>query len=314
MQIQLYAAPLEGVSYGVWRHAHRSVFGGVDRYYAPFITPNNSMRFQTKDLRELGAGESDLVPQILTNRSDYFLWAAVQLHQMGYEELNLNLGCPSGTVVAKHKGSGALREPKELDKLLDGIFSGLPTGMRLSVKTRIGMKSTDEWPTLLEVFERYPISELTIHPRLQNEFYHGYANREIFRQTMGKTNLPLVYNGDVTTPADPAFGWGSGVMVGRGLVGNPALLRQVRSGPPARREELEQFHELLLEGYRAYMPGEQPLLHRLKEFWRYFSASFAEADKELKRLQKARSLTEYRSAAMAILQQCSLKSEREAEH
>ena len=309
MQKQLYAAPLEGVSYGVWRHAHRSVFGGVNRYYAPFITPNNSMRFQTKELRELGAGEKDMVPQILTNRSDYFLWAANELHGMGYRELNLNLGCPSGTVVAKHKGSGALRDPDTLDQLLDGIFCGLPTGMQLSVKTRIGLKNTEEWPVLLEIFERYPISELTIHPRLQNEFYNGSAHRDVFLQTLEQTKLPLVYNGDIVAPDDPAFGWGCAVMTGRGLVGNPALLRQVRGGAPARREELLQFHELLLEGYQGYMPGEQPLLHRMKEFGRYFSASFAGADKELKRLQKSRSLPEYQSAAMAILKQCPMENE-----
>ena len=302
-----YAAPLEGVTYGVWRNAHRSVFGGADRYFAPFFAPNNSMRFQTKELRELTGGEPDLVPQILANRSDYFLWAAGELKAMGFREINFNLGCPSGTVVAKHKGSGALREPKELDALLEEIFSGLPAGMQLSVKTRIGLRSTDEWPALLEVFNKYPICELTVHPRLQYEFYSGTARRDVFLQTAAQTALPLVYNGDVTAPGDEAFSWDCGVMVGRGLVGNPALLRQERGGAPASRGELERFHGLLLEGYGEYMPGEQPLLHRMKEFWRYFADSFTEAERPMKALQKAKTMTDYRSAAESILKNCPLR-------
>ena len=303
----LYAAPLEGVTCAVWRQAHRVVFGGADRYYAPFFSPGNNMRFQAKELRELSGGESDLVPQVLTNRSDWFLWAANELCTMGYREVNFNLGCPSGTVVAKHKGSGALREPEALDKLLNEIFSGLPAGILLSVKTRIGLSSLDEWPALLEVFARYPISELTVHPRLQREFYNGSAHRDVFLKTMELTALPLVYNGDVTVPEDPAFSWGCGVMVGRGLVRDPALLRRVRGGAPASREELERFHALLLEGYAVYMPGEQPLLHRMKEFWSYFSASFAAADRPMKALQKAKTLADYQSAANAVLRGCPLR-------
>ena len=305
----LYAAPLEGVTFAVWRQAHRAVFGGADRYYAPFFSPGNNMRFQTKELRELSGGEPDLVPQVLTNRSDWFLWAANELRAMGYREVNFNLGCPSGTVVAKHKGSGALRDLGELDALLNEIFSGLPAGMQLSVKTRIGLNSPEEWPMLLEVFGRYPISELTVHPRVQREFYNGSAHRDVFLKTLEQTALPLVYNGDVTAPEDPAFSWGCGVMVGRGLVGDPALLRRVRGGAPADREELVRFHGLLLEGYAAYMPGEQPLLHRMKEFWRYFAASFGDADRPLKALQKAKTLPDYRSAADSILCTCPLRGE-----
>lgn len=302
----LYAAPLEGVTYAVWRSAQRRVFGGVDRYYAPFFSPGNNMRFQTKELRELSDREPDTVPQVLTNRSDWFLWAANTLHAMGYPELNFNLGCPSGTVVAKHKGSGALREPEALNILLQEIFTGLPAGMKLSIKTRIGISSVEEWPALLEVFSRYPISELTVHPRLQTELYRGTAHRDVFLHTMGRCSLPLVYNGDVTAPDDPAFAWDCSVMVGRGLVGDPALLRRVRGGAPAKRSELEEFHALLLEGYAAYMPGEQPLLHRMKEFWHYFAASFSDAERQLKALQKAKSLSDYKSAADSILRVCPL--------
>jgi len=304
---ECYAAPLEGVTYCVWREAHRRVFGGADRYYTPFLAPSNSMRFQTKELRELSGGETDLVPQLLANRSDYFLWAAKELFDMGFREVNFNFGCPSGTVVAKHKGSGALRSPEELDALLDAVFSGLPDGMSLSVKTRIGMNDCAEWENLLTVYEKYPICALTVHPRLQCELYKGKAHRALFLKTLSETSLPLIYNGDITEYTDEAFGWGCGVMAGRGLASDPALFRKAKGGAPANREELIAFHEIVLDGYAGYLPGEQPLLHRMKEFWQYFSASFLVPEPVMKSLQKSKTLADYRSAAERVLRGCPLK-------
>lgn len=308
MEIKCYAAPLEGVSGYVWRNAHRAVFGGADRYFTPFLAPDSNLRFQTKELRELTQGERDLVPQILTNRSDYFLWAARELQAMGYGEVNLNLGCPSGTVVAKHKGSGMLRSPEELDNFLSEIFSAC-AGINVSVKTRIGLKNAAEWDALLKVFERYPICELTVHPRTQCCFYDGAADRGVFLSTLAKTALPLIYNGDVKTADDAAFSYGCGVMAGRGLIANPALFRQARGGKAADRAELLRFHEMLLEGYKAYMPGQTPLMHRMRELWHYFSAGFRETDGAMKRMNKAKNLPELLSAADSILHDCPLAHE-----
>ena len=304
----LYAAPLEGVTGFVWRSAHREVFGGADRYYAPFFSPDQNLHLQAKDLRELSQGESDLVPQVLVNRADYFIWAAKELRAMGYREIDLNLGCPSGTVVAKHKGSGLLREPEALDALLDGIFSALPDA-EISLKTRIGLRDVSEWPALLAVFEKYPVSRLIVHPRLQAQGYAGTADRALFLQTMARSALPLVYNGDVLTPEDSAFSYGCGVMAGRGLVRDPALFRHQRGGLPADRRELERFHDLLLQGYEAYMPGEQPLVHRMRELWTYLSGAFRDTDAAMKQMHKAKRLSDYQAAAGAILRGCPLRTE-----
>ena len=302
----LFAAPMEGVTGLVWRKAHLEVFGDADRYYAPFFSPDQNLHLQAKDLRDLSGGESDLVPQVLVNRADYFIWAAKELSAMGYREIDLNLGCPSGTVVAKHKGSGLLREPEALDTLLDEIFSALPD-MQISAKTRIGLRSAGEWPALLAILEKYPFSRLVIHPRLQTQGYTGTADRALFLQAMARTSLPLVYNGDVRTPDDEAFSYGCGVMVGRGLIRTPALFRQQKGGAPASRAELEHFHALLVTGYGEYMPGEVPLVHRMREFWSYFSDAFLDTEDAMKRMRKAKRLSEYLDAANAILRSCPLR-------
>lgn len=303
----LYAAPLEGVTGYVWRQAHRAVFGGANRYYTPFLTPDSSLRFQTKELRELTQGEqADLVPQVLTNRSDCFIWAARELYAMGFSEVNLNVGCPSGTVVAKHKGSGMLREPAELCAFLEDVFSALPDA-RISVKTRIGIKSADEWEAIAAVFSRFPICELIVHPRVQAQFYTGAAQREVFLSAREMLPMPLVYNGDVFSPEDEAFSYGCGVMAGRGLIRDPALLRRVRGGENATRGELVRFHDLLLEGYGAYMPGDVALLHRMRELWSYMAQAFTQTEQAIKRMRKAKTLTDYRSAAESILQGCPLR-------
>lgn len=304
---KLYAAPLEGITGFVWRNAHRTVFGGVDKYYTPFISPNSNLCFQTKELRDISQGEKDLVPQLITKNGEHFIWAARELHAMGYDEVNFNLGCPSGTVVAKHKGSGLLRHPDVLDALLDEIFSALPD-MKISIKTRIGMTDKYEWPAILAVYNRYPIYELTVHPRLQAQHYNGTADREVFLETLKASSLSLVYNGDVYAPNDDAFQYGCGVMVGRGLTQDSALFRRVRGGKAASRDELTQFHDMVLEGYSKYISGDVSLMHRMWEFWHFFVCAFYDTDDAIKRMRKAKNIVAYRSAADEILRNHELRN------
>lgn len=301
---KLYAAPMEGLTTCLWRQVHREIFGGADRYYTPFLSPNANREFQTKELREVTGGEQDLVPQLITNRAEYFIWGARELQKLGYDEVNFNLGCPSGTVVAKHKGSGLLTDPAELDAVLEEIFRALPD-MKISIKTRIGRYDTAEWETLLAVYEKYPVAELTVHPRVQKEFYNGTARRELFCGTMERTLLPLVYNGDVTAPDDEALTWGCPVMAGRGLLMRPALFREIKGGTAATREELTAYHDALLEGYRKLF-GDLPAIHKMREMWNYLSRSFTDTEQYLKRIRKAKALSEYCSAAQSILHECEM--------
>lgn len=296
----IYAAPLEGITGYVWRIAHNRIFGGIDKYYTPFISPSSNYEFQTKELRDVNKGEKNLVPQIIANNAEMFLWAARELGEMGYEEVNFNLGCPSGTVVSKGKGSGALRDLEKLDRMLDEIYTALPD-MKVSIKTRIGINSPDEWPAILSVYERYPVYELTIHPRVKSQQYKGLASRSVFTETLANTNLQLVYNGDVTEKDDEAFAYGCPVMVGRGVIANPSFGREVRGGEPASKEELIRFHNELLEGYKEYMSGDMPLLHRMKELWHYYSAMFDVTDAQMKKIYKAKKLTEYMNAVNSFM-------------
>ena len=202
---KLYAAPMEGLTGYLWRQVHAELFGPADKYFTPFLSPNATCTFQRKELDEIDPEHNrglNVVPQLLTNRAEHFLWAARELHDRGFREVNFNLGCPAGTVAAKRKGAGLLAYPQELDRCLEEIFAGLPRGMTMSVKTRIGKNDPGEWPGLLEIYRRYPLAELIVHPRLQKDFYKGMPHREAFSTVSGP--WPVVYNGDIWTAEDAA--------------------------------------------------------------------------------------------------------------
>ncbi len=301
---------MEGLTTCWWRQVHRELFGGADKYFTPFLSPNANLCFQQKELDEI-QGEPDTVPQLLTNRGDHFLWAARELYERGYREVNFNLGCPSGTVTAKHKGAGLLAYPEELDRCLGEIFEGLPD-LRVSVKTRIGKNEPAEWDTLLALYEKYPISELIVHPRVQKEFYKGTVHRDAFDRALEAYPGTLVYNGDLFTSSDVEafcrqYPQVTAVMTGRGLMTDPSLLRQTRGGRPASRQELTAFHDRLLALYTARLSGDTPVLHRMRELWNYLSGSFEGTDRPLKAIRKTKDLPTYEAAAQEILRSCPLK-------
>ena len=166
--MRYYFAPMEGLTDSVYRRLHHKYFPGVDRYYMPFFSPTVHRQLTQRESRELPEADSvsfAAVPQVLTKVPEDFLWAAEVIRDRGYDEVNLNLGCPSGTVTAKGKGAGMLTDPEALDRFLDDVFSRCP--IAISVKTRLGMHTPEEFPALLGIFNRYPIRELTVHPRVR---------------------------------------------------------------------------------------------------------------------------------------------------
>ena len=304
--MKLFAAPMEGITTYIWRDVHRRIFGGADGYMTPFLSPNGNLTFQHKELAEISQREPDLVPQLITNRAEYFLWGAEDVRKLGYGEVNFNLGCPSGTVVAKHKGAGMLSDPKELDALLDEIFAAQPD-IQISVKTRIGRYTAEEWPALMEVYNKYPLARLIIHPRVQKEMYLGRAHREAFVYAEKVAKMPLVYNGDVVSPDDPILATDTDVMIGRGLLINPALLRQIRGGKPATREELTAYHDALLCAYMAAYDGTLSALYKMRGLWAYMGEAFADSERFLRVIFKAKDLSTYQTAAQTILRNCQMK-------
>ena len=300
--MKYYAAPLEGMTNDLWRRIHADIFGGADRYFTPFVSPNATCKFQTKEMNELIHNEGlPVIPQVLTNSAEHFLWAAREMADMGYTEINFNLGCPSGTVVAKRKGSGLLSYPDDLQRMLEDIFRGLPAGMKLSVKTRIGKEREEEWDQLLEIYREFPFSELIVHPRVQKEFYRGHARRALMADTLAAAAWPVCYNGDIFAPADAAavedaYPAVDSLMMGRGLMADPALLRRIRGGGAATREELCAYHDALWEAYRARLGGDLNAVYRMRELWNYLSGSFEDTDKFLKSVRKAKTGRDYLAA------------------
>ena len=299
--MRYYFAPMEGLTDSIYRRLHHTYFSGVDRYYMPFLSPTIHRSLTHKEDRELPPAESEAfiaVPQLLTKVPEDFLWAAQVCQDRGYEEVNLNVGCPSGTVVSKGKGSGMLRNPEDLDRFLDAVFSGSP--LPVSVKTRLGLESPEEFPALMEIFNRYPIRELTIHPRVRKQFYNSSVDMEMFRYAAQVSKNPLCYNGDLTSMADiqaicEEFPRIDAVMIGRGLVADPGMLC---GGTDVRA--LEEFMNALLEEYTAAFGGSRNAMFRLKENWGFLHARFDGIDKLWKRLRKTTDLQEYKSITAEI--------------
>jgi len=310
-----YMAPMEGLTDHVFRNTHHKYFPGVDRYFTPFFSPTSDGRFTPRSLRDMDPkvnARLPVVPQLLTKRPEDFLWAARALADMGYGEIDLNLGCPSGTVVAKGKGSGLLDDLEGLERLLDGIFADPPAA--ISVKTRLGRRDPEEFPRLLALFDRYPISRLTIHCRVREDFYRRPARPEWFSLALKESPLPLCYNGDLTTPARCAaffaeYPTAPAVMLGRGVIADPALIRRQQGGAPVTREELHSYLTELYEGYCSDFGSRRNALGRMKEFWFYQICLFEGADKLWKALRKTTDPDEYLSIVERIFAACPLREE-----
>ncbi len=306
-------APLEGITDTAFRRTHAELFGAADKYYTPFISPTATHLFSARNMRELspeGNAGLNVVPQLIGHSAEDMLWAANELYAMGYGEMNINLGCPSGTVVKKKKGSGLLAEPEMLRALLNELFEKSP--IDISIKTRIGKLSADELPTLLELYSRYPIKELVIHPRTGNVGYNGKPDYEAFRLAGDTLKVPLCYNGDVfDKPAaekiSELFPDCERIMLGRGLAANPALIRSLRGGAALDKSEERQFHDALFSQCEAVSCGETPLLFHMKELWFYMAKSFTEPDKAVKRIRKARTKADYLSAVSALFSECDVR-------
>ena len=299
--MQYYFAPMEGLTDSIYRRAHHKYFSGVDRYYMPFLSPTIHRSLTHREDRELPMADSEAfvaVPQVLTKVADDFLWAAQVCRDRGYEEVNLNVGCPSGTVVSKGKGSGMLRDTDALDRFLDAIFHG--SVLPVSVKTRLGLEDPEEFPKILDVYNKYPIRELTIHPRVRKQFYNGTVDMEMFRYAAENSRNPLCYNGDLTSMEQVdaiagEFPMVEAVMIGRGLVADPGLLC---GGTDVAA--LEQFMNALLEEYTVAFGGSRNAMFRLKENWGFLHTRFDGVDKLWKKLRKTTDLEEYKSLTAEI--------------
>lgn len=308
--MKFYLAPMEGVTGYIYRNACQEIFGGVDKYITPFITPKQKKGFTSKELNDILPEHNEgmtVVPQILTNNAEDFLSTAKCLNKdYGYQEMNLNLGCPSGTVTSKGKGAGFLGKTKALDEFLYEIFER--ADFEISIKTRIGVEEPEEFYELLEIYNRYPIKELTVHPRVLKDYYKNTPHRNIYKYAEENSKNPLCYNGDIFTarayeelmqdcPKTQA------VMLGRGMLTNPGMIRFLKRKKSTTKEELKNFHDRVWEGYLSVMSGDIPAIYKMKELWFYMGEMFTEPERYIKKIRKTDSRTEYETVVNVLFRE-----------
>lgn len=298
-----YFAPMEGITGYIYRNAHAKVYKGMDKYFSPFISPVAKKDMKSKERNDILPENNegyDLVPQILTNKAaDFIRIAKILQDDYGYQEVNLNVGCPVRTVVSKKKGSGFLAYPMQLDCFLDEVFEALE--MKISVKTRLGMTDDEEFDELLEIYNKYPLEELIIHARVQADYYKNKPHLEAFKKAFSKSKNPVCYNGDLFTLEDvqnfqSQFPDVNTVMIGRGLLTNPGLLDE-----HATKEQFIKFYHLVYEGYQSVLSGDTHVLYKMKELWCYMGDLFPEGKKALKKIKKASKLADYDAAVRELL-------------
>jgi tRNA-dihydrouridine synthase len=300
---------MEGLTGYIYRNAHHTFFNNIDKYFSPFIVANQSESFKTKELNDILPENNEgivMIPQLLTNNAKDFIHTSKKIKQLGYHEINLNLGCPSGTVVSKNRGSGFLSKREELDVFLDEIFTASIT--KISVKTRIGKDQPEEFYDLIEIFNKYPIEELIIHPRIQKDFYKNKPNLKIFEEALTLSKNTVCYNGDIVTAKDynkfsvdfPNVGT---VMVGRGLIANPGLISDITNNVRLEKSLLKDFHDKIYENYKKILFGDRNVLFKMKEIWFYLIPMFSDHAKYAKKIKKSERLYDYEEAVSSLFKE-----------
>ena len=311
--MQIYFAPLEGITGYVFRNAYAKYYGGIDKYFTPFISPHTKKLMDTREKRDILPENNKglyIVPQVLTNQAEDLIDLVKQLHEdYGYEEINLNLGCPSKTVTTKGKGSGFLEYPERMEEFFDRYFKA--SDVKLSIKTRIGYWEVEEAQRLLNLYERFPFEEVIIHPRLGSEMYKGTPHYDVFENYLERSKHSLCYNGDINSleqlqSLDNKWEKCDKFMLGRGLIARPGMLQgsgvceNISQLTQIEREKFQNFHDELVEGYYAYMCEDRNTLFKMKELWTWWAAMFPGQEKTLKKIKKVTTLQEYKQLVKSL--------------
>lgn len=301
--MRIYLAPLEGVTVSLYRNHYEKLYGNIDKYFAPFISPAEKCPLTPRDRKELLPENNSalyLVPQILCNNGEHFNECVDELQTLGYKEFNLNLGCPSGTVCAKKKGSGFLTIPDSLKTFLDEIYDhAAKTNIDISLKTRLGYTDPDEFYNLIDIFNEFPISELIIHPRIRTDQYKGVPRYEYYEYALKNAKCPLVYNGNIYSKDDydrlckRLDTKVDTVMIGRGAISNPNLANELRTGnTDIDFDTFWKFHDALYEDYKKIVSPDINILYKMKELWGMWQSVFDDK-KAMKQIMKSKKCAEF---------------------
>ena len=302
MTIKLYLAPLRGITDYIYRNTFSKHFDGFDAAVAPFIPTSKTIRANPSHLKDVlpeNNSAMPIVPQIICNNHESFIPLARQLFDLGYETVNWNLGCPFPMVAKKQRGSGLLPYPDKIDHFLEKTVPAIPN--RLSIKVRLGRKTPDDLFKLIPIFNRYPLQDIIIHPRLGIQMYEGEPNLDAFESCLAMTHHRIMYNGDITDLKSfkdlaARFTTTDSWMIGRGAIINPFLPAIVKAGRDNFNNQVNafrHFYEELFEEYQKVFSGPGHLLERMKGFWTYFSQAFKDGRKIRKKVHRTLKLQRY---------------------
>ena len=308
--MKIYQAPLQGFTDFTFRKVLSEVFGGIDKYFIPYLSYGKGKEIKKSQLREVFPENNlDLpaVPQVLfSDRQELFDLVSL-LAESNYTEINLNLGCPYPMATNKGRGAAWLEKPEALNEILQELFNQ-KFPVKFSVKMRAGLINDADFRATLNILNHFPLEEVIFHPRTASQMYTGKANPVLFAEALSLVKHPLVYNGDLFSEADLqaikiVVPQQDSFMIGRGLLINPELPLQLKGEifeAKELRKKKKEFHDQLLEAYSARLEGSGHILMKMNQFWSYFSESFENPHKTMKLIKKSGSLLKYNAAVVEI--------------
>lgn len=313
MSYTLLSSPLQGFTDFRFRNAQNKYFGGIDTFYSPYIRLNGKLIIKNSYQRDLLPENNldlEVIPQIITNDADEFLFVSKYVQELGYKELNWNLGCPYPMVTKSGMGSGLICQTEKIDQILERVHA--ESNIIVSMKMRLGYDSPDEILNVLPLLEKYPIKNIAIHARIGKQLYNGGVNLDGFQQCVENTKLKLYYNGDITSVAQfhkmqERFPTIDHWMIGRGLIADPFLPSMIKNNsseyPSNKMELFSDFHDTLYAGYSESLSGATHILLKMHHLWEYFSVIFSNPHKVNKKIKKAKSIRNYEQAVREIVKE-----------
>ena len=310
MSITLLSSPLQGFTDFRFRNAFHKHFGGIDTFYSPYIKLNGKLVVKgsyERDILPENNSTLEVIPQIITNDAEEFLFVAKYVQQFGYKELNWNLGCPYPMVAKCGMGSGLIKNTDQIEHILKRVHN--ETDIIVSMKMRMGYENPTEILDVFPILEQYPIKNIAIHARIGKQLYKGGVDLDSFQKCLDTSKQKLYYNGDITSVAkfkelQERFPSIDHFMIGRGLIADPFLPSMIKNNtteyPKNRLEIFEAFHDEIYREYDAYLQGPTPIRMKMLGFWEYFSESFSIPQKTFKKIKKAGNSKNYEAAVKEI--------------
>jgi tRNA-dihydrouridine synthase B len=311
MSITLLSSPLQGFTDFRFRNAFHRYFGGIDTFYAPYIRLNGKLVIKNsyqKDLQPENNTLLEVIPQVMTNDADEFLFVIKYIESLGYTELNWNLGCPYPMVTKQGMGSGLICNPERIDHILKRAHE--ETDVTISMKMRMGYENAEEILDVFPVLDTYPLKSIAIHARIGKQLYKGGVDLDAFQRCVESTKHKLYYNGDITSVARfkemrERFPTLDHFMIGRGLIADPFLPIMIKNNtteyPKDRWKIFSEFHDTIYRQYDEALSGPTPIKMKMQGFWEYFSQSFSNPHKTFKKIKKANNPRAYQQAVREIL-------------